>query len=286
MPADSRLGQELAGLDALELGAGRRHRSAAGRVWSAAWPKAAAAGLVLGAWQAVVWSGWRPDYLVPPPGRVLAELARQVQEASFWVAVATTLRRAVIGYGLALVAGVACGLAVARVPLLRSAAGSLITGLQAMPSIAWFPVAILVFRLSETAIVSVVVLGAAPSIANGVITGVDHVPPLLLRAGRMLGARGPALYRHVVLPAALPAFVGGLKQGWAFAWRSLMAGELLVVVGPSLGARIQFARELSDAELLFALMLVVLVLGVVVDAGLSAADRSLRVRRGLVETAS
>ena len=101
-----------------------------------------------------------------------------------------------------------------------------------MPSIAWFPLAILLFQLSEQAIFFVVVLGAAPSIANGVIPGVDYVPPLLLRAGRNLGARGLNLYRYVIAPAALPAIVAGLKQGWAFAWRSLMAGELLVVASP------------------------------------------------------
>ena len=111
----------------------------------------------------------------------------------------------------------------------------MITGLQTMPSIAWFPLAILLFQLSEGAITFVVVLGAAPSIANGLIAGVDHVPPVLLRAGHMMGARGLDKFRHVVLPASLPSFVGGLKQGWAFAWRSLMAGELLVTLGRVLG---------------------------------------------------
>ena len=126
--------------------------------------------------------------------------------------------------------GTVVGSLVARIPTLRAAFGSLITGLQTMPSIAWFPLAILIFQLSERAILFVVVLGAAPSIANGLITGADNVPPILLRAGRVLGARGLAAYRYVVLPASLPSFVGGLKQGWAFAWRSLMAGELLVVI--------------------------------------------------------
>ena len=115
-----------------------------------------------------------------------------------------------------------------RSRVLRAAVGSLITGLQTMPSIAWFPLAILLFKLTEAAIMFVVVLGAAPSIANGLISGVDHVPPIMLRAGRVLGAKGISAYRHVMLPAALPSFIAGLKQGWAFAWRSLMAGELLV----------------------------------------------------------
>jgi NitT/TauT family transport system permease protein len=156
-----------------------------------------------------------------------------------------------------------------------------------MPSIAWFPLAILLFKLSEGAITFVVVLGAAPSIANGLIGGIDHVPPILLRAGRMLGAKGPTLFRHVVLPAALPSCLAGLKQGWAFAWRSLMAGELLVILGaPSIGARLAAGRELSDAPLLMAMMVVVLVIGLGVDALFGAADTALRRRRGLVDTAT
>ena len=111
--------------------------------------------------------------------------------------------------------------------VLRAAIGSMITGLQTMPSVAWVPLAIILFKLTENAIFFVVVLGAAPSIANGIIDGIDHVPPILLRAGRVLGARGCHSLRHVVIPAALPSVVGGLKQGWAFAWRSLMAGELI-----------------------------------------------------------
>jgi NitT/TauT family transport system permease protein len=133
------------------------------------------------------------------------------------------------------------------------------------------------------------VLGAAPSIANGLISGVDHIPPILLRAGRVLGARGISSYRHVILPAALPGFVGGLKQGWAFAWRSLMAGELLKIIGTesSIGVRLQFARDNADAEGLMAAMLVILVIGIIVDAVIFRA-LEVRVRRrwGLEDTAA
>jgi NitT/TauT family transport system permease protein len=158
-----------------------------------------------------------------------------------------------------------------------------------MPSIAWFPLAILLFQLSEQAILFVILLGAAPAIANGLLHGIDHIPPLLLRAGTVLGATGLARYRHVVLPAALPGFVGGMKQGWAFAWRSLMAGELLVIIAqrPSLGVRLQFAREFSDAEGLLALMLVVLLIGVVVDElGFGRLEALIRRRWGLVDVTS
>jgi NitT/TauT family transport system permease protein len=135
----------------------------------------------------------------------------------------------------------------------------------------------------------VVVIGASPSIANGLVSGIDQIPPLLLRAGRVLGARGFASLRHVVLPAALPGYVAGLKQGWAFSWRSLMAGELLVIIEtrPALGSQLQFARELSDAPGLLALMLVVLLIGVLIDGLVfSTIESRLRRRRGLVEIGS
>jgi NitT/TauT family transport system permease protein len=256
------------------------------RFWSAAWPRLAAIGIVLAAWQLVVWTGWRPEYVLPGPLRVFAELGQLVQTERFWSAVATTLRRAGTGFAMAIAIGTLLGVAVSRSHVLRRAFGSFITGLQSMPSIAWFPFAILLFKLSEGAILFVVIIGASPSIANGLISGIDHIPPLLLRAGRVLGARGLAALRHVVLPAALPGYVAGLKQGWAFSWRSLMAGELLVIIEtrPALGSQLQFARELSDAPALLALMLVVLLIGILVDSlFFETLERGIRKRRGLAE---
>ncbi len=283
MAIDSRLlEEELAGLDALDLEEDKPVDRLA-KVWSALWPKLAAVFLAVAAWQLTVWSHWRPEYVLPSPVRVLGQLGNLLGEGEFYRAIAITLRRALTGYALAVLVGTLVGASVARVRPLRTAVGSLITGLQTMPSIAWFPLAILLFQLSESAILFVVVLGAAPSIANGLIAGVDHVPPLLLRAGRVLGASGLRLYRHVILPASLPSFVAGLKQGWAFAWRSLMAGELLVILAnrPSIGARLQFARELSDAPALLALMIVVLLIGIVVDGVFNQVDGHIRRRRGL-----
>jgi NitT/TauT family transport system permease protein len=275
------LGAELSGLDALELGAERK-RSPGMRLWASLWPKALAVGIAIGAWQSVVWSGWKPQYVLPGPRSVIAELVSS--HAVVWRAVLLTMRRAAGGYALAVSVGIVLGLALSAVPVLRAAIGSLITGLQTMPSIAWFPLAILLFKLSESAILSVVVLGAAPSIANGLISGVDQVPPTLRRAGRAMGAHGRSEYAHVVLPAILPSFVAGLKQGWAFAWRSLIAGELLVVVAgrPSIGARLQFARELSDATALLGWMAVILLIGILIDSlGFGVLERTLRARRGL-----
>jgi NitT/TauT family transport system permease protein len=260
-----------------------RPRVELGRIWSSLWPKLAAVALALTAWQLVVWSGWKADYVLPGPGAVFGRLAQDLRSPDFDLGIAITLRRGFLGYAIAVLVGSSVGIAIARVAVLRKAVGSAILGLQSMPSIAWFPFAILLFGLNETAIFFVVILGAAPAVAGGLLAGVDHVQPLLIRVGRVMGARGLGLYRHVILPASLPSFVGGLKQGWAFAWRSLMAGEIIGIVGHqiSLGQQIQSARDFADAEQLLAILVVVFVIGVAVDGLFGALDREIRWRWGL-----
>jgi NitT/TauT family transport system permease protein len=253
------------------------------RIWRATWPPLAAAGLAIGIWQVVVWSGWKPEYVLPPPLTVFQDLAEGFAAGDFTEPIARTLGRAAVGFAIAMVIGTLLGLAVSRWRTLRAAFGSLITGLQTMPSIAWFPLAILLFGLSERAILFVVVLGAAPSIANGIISGVDDLQPSLLRAAKVLGARGVDLYRLIVVPAALPTYLAGLKQGWAFSWRSLMAGELLGVIPGSLGLGqlLQIEREFADASGVIGAMIVILVIGMVVDGIFAWVTNGVRRRRGL-----
>lgn len=272
----------VAGLDRLETVENPRV-SRTSRLYSVLWPKLTAVALALALWQLVVWSGWKPTYVLPPPATVFGELRELVVTGTFWHSVGITMRRAGLGFAIALVLGSLIGAVVSQSSIVRRAFGSFITGLQTMPSIVWFPFAILLFKLTESAILFVVVLGAAPAIANGLIFGVDHVPPLLIRAGRVLGAGRIELFRSVILPAALPSYVSGLKQGWAFAWRSLMAGELLVIVGntSSLGVRLDYARTMSDAPLLVAYMIVILIVGLCVDAVFGAIERRVRATRGL-----
>ena len=283
---DIQLDQELAGLDALELAQGAR-RPLPRRLWSSAWPKLAAVGIGLAIWELVVASGWRPEFVLPPPEKVWDALKEQAESGTLATAMSTTLRRAAVGFAIALAIGMVVGAAVSQVKVLRAAFGSFITGLQTMPSIAWFPLAVLMFKRTEAAMYFVVVLGAAPSIANGLISGVDTLPPLLVRAGRTMGARGFTLFRHVVLPGAMPSFVGGIKQGWAFAWRSLMAGELIVIIASSrsIGERLENARQLSNSAVLISYMIVILVIGIVLDALVfGAAERAVRRRWGLLES--
>jgi NitT/TauT family transport system permease protein len=253
------------------------------QLWLLTWPKVAAIALALLIWQAVVSTGWREEFVLPSPFTVFDRLGELIADGTVLEAIGITMRRALIGYAIALAIGLAIGAVVVSSKIARSAIGAMITGLQTMPSIAWFPLAIVLFKLSEGAITFVVVLGAAPSIANGLISGVDHVPPVLRRAGRAMGAGRWATFRHVVLPASMPSFVSGLKQGWSFAWRSLMAGELLVTLGVfSVGFLLTQYRQVADYPAMIAIMIVVLVIGIVVDGVLFAAlDRWVRRRHGL-----
>jgi sulfonate transport system permease protein len=277
----------LAGLDNLELPTSGRHPWSARSIWAIVWPKLLAIGLVIGVWEIIHLTGWK-KYVLPGPGTVFANLWDQMQHALLWQAIDITMRRAVIGFALSVLIGAVIGALVSRIKPLRAATGSLITAMQTMPSIAWFPFAIILFGASTNAIIFVIVLGSAPSVANGLITGVDYIPPLLLRAGKTMGLSRVALYRHLILPASLPSFVSGLKQAWAFAWRSLMAGELLVIIinQPSIGALLSSAQDQSDMATAIALMIVILVLGIVIDMLFSKADAVIRRRRGMTDPAS
>jgi NitT/TauT family transport system permease protein len=276
---------ELAGLDALELTVDPGPSRAA-RIWSATWPKLGAIAIALFAWQCVVWSGWKPEYVLPSPWTVLDYLWSNL--STFVDASKVTLERAVYGFTIAAVIGTALGALIARSRILRSAVGAMVTSLMTMPSIAWFPAAIVLFGLNESSIRFVIVIGAAPSIANGFIAGVDNTPPILLRAARVLGAKGWNSFRHVVLPAALPTYVGGLKQGWAFAWRSLLAGELLVQIAgqTSLGRQLDITRTNADYVGMYATMIVILIIGIVVDGIFGLAERRIRRRYGLIDAAA
>ncbi|MEJ7583818.1 MAG: ABC transporter permease [Acidimicrobiales bacterium] len=286
---DARIDRELAGLDALDLTDGDR-RSNAARFWSAAWPKLAAVAIGLALWQLVVLSGWRDETILPGPVKVLDRFWEFLRTGEFTnsTILQKTIQRALTGYALAVAVGAVVGAAMSQIKVLRTAFASFITGLQTMPSIVWFPAALVLFKVGEPAILFVVVIGAAPSIANGLLAGTDQVPPLLVRAGKVLGARGITLYREVILPASLPSFVSGLKQGWAFSWRSLMAGELIGATNgaPGIGGFLDNQRTVSDYPGLYATMILILLIGIGVDALFGVVERRMHKRRGLHDHAA
>jgi NitT/TauT family transport system permease protein len=241
-------------------------------------------------WVVVVALHVKPTYVVPAPSDVWATFTDYWSQGAVQDAVWNSLRRAFVGFAVSVVIGTALGLLLAQSRFVRTAIGPLVSGLQSLPSVAWVPAAIIWFGLSDAAIYMVVLLGAVPSIANGLLAGVQQVPPLYLRVGRVLGARGWASIRYVVLPAAMPGYLAGLRQGWAFAWRSLMAAELITfspALGTSLGQLLQTGRELSDMSLVVAAILMILVVGVGIELLVfSPIERRLLRTRGLTGSSS
>ena len=275
----------LAGLDALDLAADAAPGGAglaAGKIWRALWPKLAAVALVLVIWEILYLAHWK-HHIFPGPGTTLPNLWDQAQGKTLWKAIGVTLGRAVGGFAIALVIGTVVGSIVSRVGPLRAAFGSMLTGLQTMPSVAWIPFAIILFGSTTSTILFVVVMASAPSIANGLIAGVDYTPPLLVKAGRLLGLRRMSLYRHLFLPASLPTFVSGLKQAWAFTWHSLLTAELVVLIQnePSLGILLTSDQDQSDMPSAIAIMIVILILGIAVDGLFGMANRAIRRRWGI-----
>jgi NitT/TauT family transport system permease protein len=237
---------------------------------------------LLGVWQLIV-STQHPVNL-PTPSEVGNEFQAQWDLGRIQQAVGNSLYHGILGFLISAAVATPLGVLLARVSLLRRSFRPLVTGLQSLPSVVWVPAGILWFGLSAKTLFFVVLMGAIPSIVNGTISGIDQVPPLYLRVGHVLGARGLTLARHVLLPAALPGYLGGLKQGWAFSWRSLMAAELIASSGSlGLGQIIEDARNISSFPGVIVGILAILVVGIAVDlVFFSPLERRVLKRRGLL----
>jgi NitT/TauT family transport system permease protein len=205
-----------------------------------------------------------PPYLLPGPGDVVGSLLHGIGNRSLPLAIVISLRRLLLGFGISILIGLPLGLLLGRSRLMDETVGSLILGLQTLPSICWLPLALLWFGLSEMAILFVVIMGSVLSIAVATRDGMRNIPPLFIRAARTMGAYRGKVYAYVILPAALPSILTGFKLGWSFAWRSLLAGELLYV-SLGLGHLLNMGRELNDMSQVIAIMLVIICIGLVVD---------------------
>ena len=238
------------------------------------------AGLLL-LWEALVRLHVWPSYVFPSPLDVGRSLLGGFASGVIPLAILTSLRRVLLAYAVSLLIGIPLGLLLGRTRVLQETLGTLVLGLQALPSICWLPLALLWFGLSEAAITFVVVMGAVLSITLSTADGVRNTSPLYLRAARTMGARGWRLYTGVILPAALPAILSGMKLGWSFAWRSLMAAELLYV-SLGLGQVLTLGRELNDMARVLSVMLVIIAIGLLVDyAVFRPAELRMRQRWGL-----
>jgi NitT/TauT family transport system permease protein len=237
---------------------------------------------LLAIWEILARFGPWPNYVFPAPTEVLAALLAGFRQGTYPRGILGSLGRLVEGYLIATVIGLTLGLLMAQMKWLKETFGMLVMGLQALPSICWLPLALLWFGLNPQAILFVVVMGSVLAISLATEDGVRNTPPVYLRAARNLGARGWQLYPFVILPAALPSIISGMKLGWSFAWRSLLAGELLYAL-PSLGNLLMMGRELNDMAQVMAVMLVIIVIGLLTDQLVfGILERRVRERWGLL----
>ncbi|MCX4965550.1 MULTISPECIES: ABC transporter permease [unclassified Streptomyces] len=231
-------------------------------------PPVVAVVLVLVIWQLLVRAQVTEDYKLPPPSAVWDSAVDMWLRGTLLEVVWTSVSRGLLGFLLAVAIGTPLGLLVARVKLVRAGIGPILSGLQSLPSVAWVAPAVIWLGLNDSMMYAVILLGAVPSIANGLVSGVDQVPPLFLRAGRTLGATGLRGTWHIVLPAALPGYLAGLKQGWAFSWRSLMAAEIIASspdLGLGLGQLLENGRNNFDMPGIFLSILLILFVGIAID---------------------
>ena len=239
----------------------------------------------LAIWQVAYLMELKPPYALPSPADVAGSIAEVVADGRAWEAVRTSVSRGVIGFLVGAVIGTLLGLLLTRFKTARLALQPYLSGLQSLPSVAWVPAAIIWFGLTPWAIFAVVLLGSVPSITNGLLAGFDQIPPLYHKVGRVLGLNALGRVRHVSLPAALPGYLSGLKQGWAFSWRSLMAAELITTgaaLGLGLGGLLNLGRDLSQMDLVFTAILLILLVGVGIELAVFAPiERRVLRTRGL-----
>lgn len=207
---------------------------------------------------------WSP-YLFRSPAEVWNELRQYIDNGRLQDAVQETMRRMIIGFALAFVAGTLIGVACGALRWMDETVGSLVLGLQSLPSIAWIPLAILWYGLGDKAIIFVVFMGSVCAIAISARDGVRNIPSLQSRAARVFGASRWQTVRYVTLPGMLPSMAQGLKLGWSFSWRSLMAGEIIVGGTIGVGGLLQTGRDLNNMSLILATMAVIIAIGLTVD---------------------
>jgi len=236
---------------------------------------------LLGLWTLLAELKIWPPYLFPTPLGVAQAIYEGFKDHTFIIAIIVSMKRVLIGYAISVVLGMILGFGVASNKFLEQTMGGLLVSLQSLPSICWWPLALLWFGLNQNAILFVVVMGSLLSVTLAMEDGRKQMPKIYAMAGRNLGARGFKLFWNVLLPASLPFIVSGLKQGWAFAWRSLITAEMLYL-SLGLGQVLMMGRDLNDMSQVLAVMLLIIALGYIVDGLIfKGLERRLQHRWGL-----
>lgn len=232
-------------------------------------------------WQFLASAGFWSELLFPTPGQVFASLLLVFTDGSMPEAISSSMKRLITGYAISLLIGIPFGMLLGRVSLLDNTFGTLTLGLQALPSICWMPLAVLWFGLSEATMQFVVIMGSVMALILSVRDGVKNIPRLYIRASRVLGATGLKSYLYVIFPASLPSLLTGARLGWTFAWRALMAAEL-IYVSTGLGSTLMMGRELHDMAQVVATMIVIIIIGLITDrAVFGTLERAMHRRWGV-----
>jgi NitT/TauT family transport system permease protein len=223
--------------------------------------------LVLAVWEYGARAEWWQSYLFPAPSTIAQYLKDALLDGTLWSASLVTLRRLFLGYLIGVIVGIPLGLLVSRVKVVNNTLGVIALGLQGLPSVCWVPLAVLWFGQEEASILFVVVMGTVWSVIIATGTGLSNVPPIYSRAAQTMGASPLYTLVFVTLPASAPFVVSGMKQGWAFAWRSLMSAEIFVPIlsGLGLGQLLHFGRELNSMEQVLGIMFVIIIIGLLSD---------------------
>lgn len=223
---------------------------------------------------------WKP-YAMPSPLGALKKIRDLFSEPGIYISIYTSMRRIIIGYAISIVLGAVLGFLLVKFKYLDRNLKPVILGFQTLPSICWVPFAILWYGLSESAIIFVIVIGSTFSIAMAIEDAIRNVEPILIRAAKTMGTKGIDLYTKVIFPAGTPMLVSGLKQGWSFAWRALMSGEVLSA-GVGLGYVLVLGRELAEINQVMVVMLLIIILGTLVDRCVfRTIEKNIRRKRGL-----
>ena len=221
--------------------------------------------LILVVWWAVSATGRVDPYKLPAPGDVLSTLGTLFTDRALLDDLGATLLRLVEGWAIGVVAGVLLGILTGGSRFLEDGIRPVIAGLQAVPTIAFLPLAILWFGFNGTAVLAITAFGTFKPMALATYGAMHQISPTLMMAGKALGARGLFMQRTLIFPAIVPALVTGLKMGWSFAWRALMAAEIVVTGAAGLGGVLELGREIGAIDVVMAVILVILVVGIVTE---------------------
>jgi NitT/TauT family transport system permease protein len=220
--------------------------------------------LILVAWQGMYWLGTIPDYLFPSPLQVLTRLVELTADGLFLPSIQATLSRMLVGFSIAAALGLLIGLVMGTSEVINRCLKSLFLGLQTLPTAAWVPISLLIFGLKDTGIYFVIIMSSVPAVAIATSDAIMHIPPIILRAARTLGTPVYSMPARVILPAALPNIVTGIKMGWTFAWHGGVSAEL-IKSSIGLGFLLHMGRELNDASQIIGIMVVTILFGFLLD---------------------